>query len=79
VCTDWTHAPEKSLLTAPAQLIDSARVELTLLGGVHEQVDGSSSTGPAGFDQRDGSKGFNDPHDVGKYNRSDAAVTLAGS
>jgi len=78
VCTDWTHAPKKSLLTAPVHLIDSARVEVTLLGGVHEQVDGSSTSGPVGSDQRDGSKGFNHP-DAGKHHSTDAADTLVGS
>lgn len=79
MCTDWTHAPKISLLTAPAHLIDSARVVITLLGGVHEQVDGSGCFGSAGFDQRHGSKGFNDPQHAGKYKRADAANTLVDS
>ena len=79
MCTVWTHAPNISLLTAPAHLIDSARVVITLLGGVHEQVDGSCTSGLVGFDQRDGSKGFNDPFDTGKHNESDAAIALVGS
>ena len=66
--TDW----------APVHLIDSARVEVTLLGGVHEQVDGSSTSGPVGFEQRYGSKSFNDP-DAGKHDSADAANTLVGS
>jgi hypothetical protein len=79
VCTVWTHASKKILLTAPAHLIDSARVEVTQLGGVYEQVDGSSTSGPSGSDQRDGSKGFNDPQHAGEHDWTDAAVTLVGS
>jgi len=79
VCTVWTHAPKKILLAAPAHLIDSAGVEVTLLGGVDEQVDGRSNSGPVGSDQRRGSKDFNDPDDTGEYNSTDAANALVGS
>lgn len=79
MCTDWTHAPKISLLTAPAHLIDSARVEVTLLGGVHEQVVGSSTFGPVGADQCDGSKDFDDPLDAGEHYWPDAANALVGS
>lgn len=78
MCTDWTHALKISLLTAPAHLLDSARVEFTLLGGVHEQVDGCIASGPAGSDQRYGSERFNDP-DAGEHDSADAANTLVGS
>ena len=78
MCTDWTHPSRKFLLTAQVHLVDSARVESTLLGGVHEQVEGSGTSGPAGGDQCDGSKGFNDPQHTGKHNRASANYGLVG-
>jgi hypothetical protein len=41
-------------------------------------VDGSSTSGSVGSDQRDGSKGFSDS-DPGKHDSTDAANTLVGS
>jgi hypothetical protein len=39
-------------------------------------VDGGRGIGVVGSDQRGGSKGFNDPFDIGEYNGSNAANAL---
>ena len=68
---------KKSLLTALAAYMLHRVV--SLLGGVNEQVASSRGAGGFGSDQRDGSKGFNDPSNVGEHVSAHARNALGGS
>jgi hypothetical protein len=68
---------KKSLLTALATYMLHRVV--SLLGGVNEQVASSRGSGGFGSDQRDGSKGFNDPSNAGEHVSAHANNALGGS
>ena len=68
---------KKSLLTALAAYMLHRVV--SLLGGVNEQVASSRGSGGFGSDQRDGSKGFSDPSNVGEHVSAHARNALGGS
>jgi hypothetical protein len=71
-----TRAKE-SLLTAPAAY--TLHRVVSLLGGVNEKVASSRSAGGFGSNQRNGSKGFNDPSNAGKHVSAHARNALGGS